>query len=130
MPIFAWIYAVVAAAAFAAGAASGAWINGNRWEAKYETLIADHATALTDAVEKARKEERDAAEIALSIRNQLVKRVRCLTTSASPAVPGAGPDAGVGDLRGSPVDRDHDYGPALRELLAAAVANNALAQQP
>lgn len=107
--------AVVAAMAFAAGAASGAWVNGKRWEAKYHereaVLLAEQLTA----VENVRRSNREIKAAADAIRNAPVRRVRCEAGSGADGLPGGGTDAGVGG--GGPVPPDRDYGPALRECL-------------
>ena len=109
------IFAAVAAMAFAAGAASGAWVNGKRWEAKYHereaVLLAEQLTA----VENVRRSNREIKAAADAIRNAPVRRVRCEAGSGADGLPGGGTDAGVGS--GGPVPADRDYGPALRECL-------------
>ena len=107
--------AAVAAMAFAAGAASGAWVNGKRWEAKYHereaVLLAEQLTA----VENVRRSNREIKAAADAIRNAPVRRVRCEAGSGADGLPGGGTDAGVGG--GGSVPADRDYGPALRECL-------------
>lgn len=109
------IFAAVAAMAFAAGAASGAWVNGKRWEAKYHereaVLLAEQMTA----VENVRRSNREIKAAADAIRNAPVRRVRCEAGSGADGLPGGGTDAGVGG--GGSVPADRDYGPALRECL-------------
>jgi len=109
------IFAVVAVVAFAAGAASGAWVNGKRWEAKYHereaVLLAEQLTA----VENVRRSNREIKAAADAIRNAPVRRVRCEAGSGADGLPGGGTDAGVGG--GGSVPADRDYGPALRECL-------------
>jgi len=107
--------AVVAAMAFAAGAASGAWVNGKRWEAKYHereaVLLAEQLTA----VENVRRSNREIKAAADAIRNAPVRRVRCESAAPAAGLPTGGADASVGG--GGPVPADRDYGPALRECL-------------
>lgn len=107
--------AAVALAAGAAGAASGAWVNGKRWEAKYHereaVLLAEQLTA----VENVRRSNREIKAAADAIRNAPVRRVRCEAGSGADGLPGGGTDAAVGS--GGPVPADRDYGPALRECL-------------
>lgn len=109
------IFAAVAAMAFAAGAASGAWVNGKRWEAKYHereaVLLAEQLTA----VENVRRSNREIKAAADAIRNAPVRRVRCEAGSGADGLPGGGTDAGVGGGGYLPADRD--YGPAMRECL-------------
>lgn len=109
------IFAAVAAMAFAAGAASGAWVNGKRWESKYHereaVLLAEQLTA----VENVRRSNREIKAAADAIRNAPVRRVRCEAGAGADALPGGGADAGVGGGGSLPADRD--YGPALRECL-------------
>ena len=109
------IFAAVAAMAFAAGAASGAWVNGKRWEAKYHereaVLLAEQLTA----VENVRRSNREIKAAADAIRNAPVRRVRCEAGSGADGLPGGGTDAGVGG--GGSVPADRDYGPAMRECL-------------
>lgn len=109
------IFAVVAVVAFAAGAASGAWVNGKRWEAKYHereaVLLAEQLTA----VENVRRSNREIKAAADAIRNAPVRRVRCGAGSGADGLPGGGTDAGVGGGGYLPADRD--YGPAMRECL-------------
>lgn len=109
------ICAAVAAMAFAAGAASGAWVNGKRWESKYHereaVLLAEQLTA----VENVRRSNREIKAAADAIRNAPVKRVRCEAGAGADGLPGGGTDAGVGSGGSLPADRD--YGPALRECL-------------
>ena len=101
--------------AFAAGAASGAWVNGKRWEAKYHereaVLLAEQLTA----VENVRRSNREIKAAADAIRNAPVRRVRCEAGSGADGLPGGGTDAGVGGGGYLPADRD--YGPAMRECL-------------
>lgn len=110
------IFAAVAAGAFAVGAASGAYINGKRWESKYHereaVLLAEQLTA----VENVRRSNREIKAAADAIRNAPVRRVRCEAGAGADALPGGGADAGVGGGGSLPADRD--YGPALRECLA------------
>lgn len=116
-----WVIAAAAVAAAAVGVASGAYFNGLRWEAKYANLERDHATATANAVTQARQEERDAQLKAAAIRDQpATVRVRC-TAEPRAGVPGTGASAPVGDLPDGGTDRD--YLPAMREFLAAAIAN-------
>lgn len=113
--------AVAAAAVVAVSVASGAYFNGLRWEAKYASLERDHATATANAVTRARQEERDAQIKAAAVRDQpATVRVRC-TAEPRTGVPGAGAGTPVGDLPDGGTDRD--YLPAMREFLAAAIAN-------
>ena len=109
------IFAAVAAGAFAAGAASGAWVNGKRWELKYTSQEAVLLAEQLTAVENVRRSNREIKAAADAIRNAPVKRVRCETGSGADGVPGGGADAGVGSGGSLPADRD--YGPALRECL-------------
>ena len=107
--------AAVALAAGAVGVASGAWVNGKRWEAKYHereaVLLAEQLTA----VENVRRSNREIKAAADAIRNAPVRRVRCEAGSGADGLPGGGTDAGVGG--GGPVPPDRDYGPAMRECL-------------
>lgn len=113
------ISAAVAAGALAVGAASGAWVNGQRWEAKYQAreieLLATRARA-EDELQEARDAIRDAAA---DIERAPVRRVLCTTARpAAAALPGDSAAAAVG--AGGAVPADRDYGPALRECLALA----------
>lgn len=109
------IFAAVAAGAFAVGAASGAYINGKRWELKYTSREAVLLAEQLTAVENVRRSNREIKAAADAIRNAPVKRVRCETGAGADGVPGGGADAGVGGGGYLPADRD--YGPALRECL-------------
>ncbi len=109
------IFAAVAAMAFAAGAASGAWVNGKRWSEKYATREAVLLAEQLTAVEAVRRSNREIKAAADAIRNAPVKRVRCEAGAGADGLPGGGADAGVGG--GGPVPPDRDYGPALRECL-------------
>lgn len=109
------ISAAVVAGAFAVGAASGAWLNGTRWELKYTSREAVLLAEQLTAVERVRRSNREIKAAADAIRNAPVRRVRCEAGSGADGLPGGGTDAGVGG--GGPVPPDRDYGPALRECL-------------
>lgn len=107
--------AAVALAAGAVGVASGAYINGKRWELKYTSREAVLLAEQLTAVENVRRSNREIKAAADAIRNAPVKRVRCETGAGADGVPGGGADAGVGGGGYLPADRD--YGPAMRECL-------------
>lgn len=109
------IFAAVAVVAFAAGAASGAWVNGKRWSEKYATREAVLLAEQLTAVEAVRRSNREIKAAADAIRNAPVKRVRCEAGAGADGLPGGGADAGMGGGGSLPPDRD--YGPALRECL-------------
>lgn len=115
------LVAVAATVALAVGAASGAWLNGMRWEKRYQAREIELLAAQLAADTAARKATHEIQSAADAIRNAPVRRVRC--ESAGPAdVPGAAADPAVGDPAG--VRTERDYGPALRELLACAAQVN------
>lgn len=107
------ISAAVVAGAFAVGVASGAWLNGVRWESKYQKREIELLQAQQKADEVVKNAEKQISAAADRISRAPVKRVLCATSS--PGVPEGGNDAAVGS--GGPVPADRDYGPALRECL-------------
>jgi len=125
-------YLLVAALAGAAG--SGAtWLWKDRQRA---VLVAGWATQDAERAKAEAKQTKDAKEtqdvaqgIADAVRSLPAVRVRCESTQVrSPDVPQAGGGKLGGDLRDPGPDRDD--GPRLRELAAAALANNRLAGVP
>lgn len=121
------LVAAVAASALAAGLALGAGAQEWRWSARYSDLQADYATRLAAGYAAAVRVQRETEARALSVRSQPVRRVRFCPDDGA-GVPAARTGAGLGDLPGGGSGRD--YGPALRELLAAAIANRELAHVP
>lgn len=125
-------YLLVAALAGAASG-GGTWLWKDRQRAVlvagWATLEAERATAAADQTKNAKESQDVAQGIADAVRSLPAVRVRCEATPArSPDVPQAGGGKLGGDLRDSGVDRDD--GPRLRELAAAALANNKLAGVP
>lgn len=106
------IFAAVAVAGLAVGAALGASWQGYRWSAKYESREREIAQQAQETVEHVRELEATISRISV---RPAPRRVRCESTPAAGHLPGDPADAGVGS--GGPVPADRDYGPALRECL-------------
>lgn len=113
-------YAAVALAAALAGAVSGAWLNGSKWESRYHARENELLRANREALERAKSDAKIISDAADAIRRAPVQRVLCApaTTTAAAGVPADRADASVGAA--GPVRADRDYGPALREAIALA----------
>lgn len=110
------LLAALVAGALAAGAASGAWVNGMRWENRWNEREIEILTAHTKALEEARANAKAIEDAADRIVRAPVRRVLCQPASAGAGVPADPAAAGVG--AGGSVPADRDYGPALREAIA------------
>ena len=106
------IFAAVAVAGLAVGAALGASWQGYRWSAKYESREKEIALQAKETVEHVREMEATISRISV---RPAPRRVRCESTPAAGHLPGDPADAGVGG--GGSVPADRDYGPAMRECL-------------